>query len=299
VLLTVIALPPTGVAQTAPEAARRRTTAAAANAASANRAASIAKLAAMKAQNRKKLEERMRTIHVKPPLQDYTIRDRKWVTEMVANVNANKAEWKRIADLNRAAAARWQADCRAVFRSPEDLSVVGDIGHLDVKTIKIDQVNGSKSFLNLAYEWWVEGIDTSVESNGESVETERYSFEVVGQKEYTNALGSLRTALLVRATVTSPPTLPPKPVAIPYPGLALDEASEIRMFTVNENEVAATYLRRLRVKSRRYDVFIVSLAADGSDVQLRWIPFKYLSKPDTIWMAKEDRSRSAKKKLRS
>ena len=72
-----------------------------------------------------------------------------------------------------------------------------------------------------------------------------------------------------------------------------DPPLDAREFQINDEKVVCSYIARLRVPNRKYDVFFA--VKEGLRYQLAWISFRSLSGDDQRWIGAEDARRRSEK----
>ena len=277
----------------------------------AAQAATFALLARRNAARRQQVMEEYRT---RPPLDDYSRADQKYLQEVIykeiekRNIGMDATLASRMMEYESARSA-WQdkkqkiddayKEATRVFQPAASLRKVGDVAQLNERGIRVDQVASKTAFVNLQYHWWVEGSSTAKLSEGVYINTAGLIFEVTGEKRFdiiaarlgieTNAQ-SPRTILEVKVRtggIARPQRAeyPPEPVM----PLRSDVADDARMFDIGGREIICTYLDKLRVKNRKYDVFFAVLAQE--EYKLAWVPFDVLSKEDRRWIGLEEQRR--------
>lgn len=308
-------------AQSTPKARAAAQEARAAASASGIRAAANRAAVLNARKNAATLQRRQADRLVNPPMRDYSRVDQAAVQDIVfesqalasaygvlrAGAVANYEIWEK--DNAKALAAYFES-IKDLFVEPKDLKEVGDKGYmldkeefgtplLSVSRIKAD----GKGFYNREYGLWITGVDLGNKVDGDRVDSVDYEFEVVGKARLSTLLSVIssdgenaRTVRHLHATkkkmadLPDPPVTPPAPVGITEREAMLAVFPEARDLTMGGKTALCGYVRRVRVQTRKYDVYVVLLHEDA--LHLAWVPWVQIDKPDAIWIAKTDRARA-------
>ena len=258
---------------------------------------------------------------VNPPMRDYSRTDRKVVETLLSDSAAYSAAYRLLRDNADTEYALWeQANEIALvdyyhtiidrFEDPKEMKDVGSKGYiLDKQAVGIPQLRinhiggeGDGGWLNLRYRWWITGIDVEQNFDGDRIDAEDYVFEVIGQKKIPTIKGlDIGTATIRHVHATKKPMegLPERPTPPPAPVGVTEREAMVAVFpdandlTMGGKTALCGYIRRVRVQTRKYDVYVMLLHED--DLHLAWIPWTQFAKPDAIWIAKTDRERRAAK----
>jgi hypothetical protein len=275
----------------------------------------MAAVAAMK--NAATLARRQADRLINPPMRDYSRTDRRVVEAMLDDSQQYSAAYRSLRDNADTEYALWEKENEIVlvdyykslidrFEDPREMKEVGSSGYiLDKQAVGIPQLlinhigdEGDGGWLNLRYRWWITGIDVTKKFDGDRIDATDYAFEVIGQKKISTIKDlDIGTATVrhVHATkkpmegLPERPTPPPAPVGVTEREAMLAVFPDARDFAMGGKTALCGYIQRVRVKTRKYDVFVMLLHGDG--LHLAWIPWTQFEKPDAIWIAKTDRAR--------
>jgi hypothetical protein len=258
---------------------------------------------------------------INPPMRDYSRTDRRVVETMLSDSAAYSAAYRSLRDNAATEYQLWEQSCEIAlvdyyhtiidrFEDPREMKDVGSSGYIldkqavGIPQLRIDHIGneGDGGWLNLRYRWWITGIDVSQKFDGDRIDAEDYVFEVVGQKKIETLKDlDIGTATIRHVHATKKPMegLPERPTPPPAPAGITEREAMVAVFpdanelTMGGKTALCGYLQRVRVQTRKYDVYVMILHED--DVHLAWVPWGQFEKPDAIWIARTDRERRAAK----